>query len=103
MEDTEKTMEERLLLSSKDGEYLLEKRSELRTRNSSSLDWETFTEEVKRVGIIAGPLVAVILTQYLLQVVSTMMVGHLGKLALSSTSIAISLSGVTGFSLLVSI
>lgn len=76
-------MEERLLVSSKDGEYLLEKRSEIiRPRISSSLDWETFIDEVKRAGIIAGPLVAVFLTQYLLQIVSTMMVGHLGELAL---------------------
>ncbi|KDP34994.1 hypothetical protein JCGZ_09282 [Jatropha curcas] len=45
-------------------------------------------------------MVAVVLSQYLLQVFSMMMVGHLGELALSSTAIAISLSGVTGFSLL---
>ncbi|CBI26943.3 unnamed protein product, partial [Vitis vinifera] len=45
-------------------------------------------------------MVAVILSQYLLQVISLMMVGHLGELALSSTAIAISLSGVTGFSFL---
>lgn len=94
MEDTEKTMKERPLLSSKD--------SDQRPRNSSSLNWKSFFEEVKRVGIIAGPLVTVLLSQYLLQIGSTMMADHLGELALSSTSIAISLSGVTGFSLLVS-
>ena len=48
-------------------------------------------------------MVAVILSQYLLQIVSMMMVGHLGELALSSTAIAISLAGVTGFSLFVSL
>ncbi|MBA0556708.1 hypothetical protein Golob_026787 [Gossypium lobatum] len=47
-------------------------------------------------------MVAVTLSQYLLQVISTMMVGHLGELALSSSAIAISLAGVTGFSFLVS-
>lgn len=59
-------------------------------------------EEMKRLGYLAGPMVAVTLSQYLLQVISVMMVGHLGELSLSSTSIAISLCGVTGFSFLVS-
>ncbi|KAL5763381.1 hypothetical protein ACOSP7_019645 [Xanthoceras sorbifolium] len=49
--------------------------------------------EVKRLGVLAGPM-------YLLQVISLMMVGHLSELALSSAAITISLSGVTGFSLL---
>ncbi|XP_076894990.1 protein DETOXIFICATION 14-like [Bidens hawaiensis] len=57
-------------------------------------------EEMKKLGIVAGPMVAVTLSQYLLQVTSVMMVGHLGELALSSTSIAMSLTGVTGFSLM---
>ncbi|XP_019165010.1 PREDICTED: protein DETOXIFICATION 12-like [Ipomoea nil] len=56
--------------------------------------------EVKRLGYLAGPMVAVNLSQYLLQVISVMMVGHLGELSLSSTSIAISIAGVTGFSFL---
>lgn len=58
--------------------------------------------EIKRLGYLAGPMVAVVLSQYSLQVISMMMVGHLGELALSSTAIAVSLAGVTGFSLLVS-
>ncbi|CAN1122737.1 Protein DETOXIFICATION 1 [Linum perenne] len=45
-------------------------------------------------------MVAVALLQYLLQVVSMVMVGHLGTLPLSSVAIAISLTNVTGFSLL---
>ncbi|KAK9276932.1 hypothetical protein L1049_006470 [Liquidambar formosana] len=61
---------------------------------------EMGTWEVKRLGYIAGPMVAVTLSQFSLQVISVMMVGHLGELSLSSTAIAISLSGVTGFSLL---
>lgn len=40
------------------------------------------------------------MSQYLLQVFSMMMVGHLGELYLSSTAIAVSLCGVTGFSLM---
>lgn len=93
MRDTEKDMEESLL--QKGGE---DKRSE-----TPALTWGSFIEELKRLGLLAGPMVAVTLSQYLLQVISIMMVGHLGELALSSTAIAISLSGVTGFSLLVSL
>ncbi|KAF3431963.1 hypothetical protein FNV43_RR26699 [Rhamnella rubrinervis] len=98
MEDTEKTLEERLLLLGNNNERELVKTSEI--KSSSALNWGTFFKEIKRVGFIAGPLMAVTLSQFLLQVISTMMVGHLGELALSSTSIAISLSAVTGFSLL---
>ncbi|XP_039017905.1 protein DETOXIFICATION 12-like [Hibiscus syriacus] len=68
--------------------------------NRRSITWPAVVEETKRVGYLAGPMVAVTISQYLLQVVSTMMVGHLGELALSSSAIAISLAGVTGFSFL---
>ncbi|XP_050222668.1 protein DETOXIFICATION 12-like [Mercurialis annua] len=64
------------------------------------LTWHVLLEEVKKLIFIAGPMLAVVLSQYLLQVSSLMMVGHLGELALSSTAIATSLSGVTGFSFL---
>lgn len=60
-------------------------------------------EEVKVLSCISGPMVVVNLSQYFLQVISIMMVGHLGKLYLSSTAIAISFCAVTGFSLLVSL
>lgn len=66
------------------------------------LRWEVIWEEVKEVGYLAGPMIAVTLSQYFLQVISMMMVGHLGELSLSSTAIALSLAGVTGFSFLVS-
>ncbi|XP_004299024.1 PREDICTED: MATE efflux family protein 9-like [Fragaria vesca subsp. vesca] len=59
-----------------------------------------FVREVKRLGYIAGPMVAVNLSQYFLQIVSIMMVGHLGQLSLSSTAIAISFCAVSGFSLI---
>ncbi|CAI9785416.1 unnamed protein product [Fraxinus pennsylvanica] len=82
-------MEEVLLLK--------EEREEKRERvRWGVLIWE----EMKRLGYLAGPMVAVTLSQYLLQVISVMMVGHLGELSLSSTAIAISLCGVTGFSFL---
>ena len=84
-------MEESLLVKGKGGE-----------KRGEGLRWVLVGEEVKRLGCLAAPMVAVILSQYLLQVISLMMVGHLGELALSSTAIAISLSGVTGFSFLVS-
>ncbi|XP_039035463.1 protein DETOXIFICATION 12-like isoform X2 [Hibiscus syriacus] len=69
-------------------------------KSNPCLSWAAFAGEIKRVGYLAGPMVAVTISQYLLQVISTMMVGHLGELALSSSAIDISLAGVTGFSLL---
>ncbi|KAL0461977.1 UNVERIFIED_CONTAM: protein DETOXIFICATION 1 [Sesamum latifolium] len=66
--------------------------------------WNTklpdLVQELKKVGYIAAPMVTVSVLQYLLQVVSVIMVGHLGKLTLSSVAIATSLTNVTGFSLL---
>lgn len=76
------------------------KREETESKRDG-ITWGGVREEVKRVGRIAAPMVAVISSQYLLQMISVMMVGHLGELSLSSTAIAISLAGVSGFSLLV--
>ncbi|BFG17149.1 hypothetical protein CerSpe_034230 [Prunus speciosa] len=92
-------MEESLLLPKYRGDEQQRSKSSSDSSASTLMTWGSFFEEVKRLGCIAGPMVAVILSQYLLQVISMMMVGHLGELALSSTAIAISLSGVTGFSL----
>ncbi|XP_057961020.1 protein DETOXIFICATION 12-like isoform X1 [Malania oleifera] len=91
-------MEEGLLSCS--GEEIIRREEKRDGGEDAVVGWETVGREVKRLGFIAAPMVAVTLAQFLLQVVSTMMVGHLGELALSSTSIAISLSGVTGFSFL---
>ncbi|XP_024021585.1 protein DETOXIFICATION 12-like [Morus notabilis] len=97
-------MEESLLLLPKQrGEEEEKKISSISTSTSSSntsLTWGVFFQEVKRLGFIAAPLVAVVLSQYLLQVICIMMVGHLGELSLSSTALSISLSTVTGFSVL---
>lgn len=60
-----------------------------------------FMEELKKVGSIAAPMVMVTVLQYALQVVSVIMVGHLGQLSLSSVAIATSLTNVFGFSVLV--
>lgn len=57
-------------------------------------------EELKKVTYVALPMVAVTVSQNLLQVASTSMVGHLGELQLSGTAIATSLTNITGFSLL---
>ena len=66
------------------------------------LTWGVIGQEAKRLCYIAGPMAAVTLSQFLLQMISLMMVGHLGELSLSSSSIAISFCNVTGFSVLVS-
>ncbi|MQM17541.1 hypothetical protein Taro_050509 [Colocasia esculenta] len=70
--------------------------------SQSSRCWRTgdLSREVKRQMCLAGPLVAVSLLQYCLQVISLMFVGHLGELALSGASMATSFANVTGFSLL---
>ncbi|KAI4357717.1 hypothetical protein L6164_001649 [Bauhinia variegata] len=57
-------------------------------------------EEAKRQLWLAGPLIAVSLLQYSLQVISIMFVGHLGKLPLSGASLGSSFASVTGFSVL---
>lgn len=62
---------------------------------------EEVKEEVKKQVWLAGPLVAVNLLQYCLQLISVMFVGHLGQLPLSGASMATSFGSVTGFSLLV--
>ncbi|CAJ2630610.1 unnamed protein product [Trifolium pratense] len=69
-----------------------------REGGSDSITWGVFVQEVKDVGFLALPMISVTLSQYFLQIISMMMVGHLGKLALSSTAIAISLCAVSGFS-----
>ena len=58
-------------------------------------------EEMKRLGWIAAPMVAVNMSQYLLQSSSITLVGHLGELPLASTALAVSITAVTGFSIMV--
>lgn len=72
-------------------------------RREGGVRWVGMMEEVKKLGILAGPMVAVTLIQYFIQVISTMMVGHLGEISLSGAALANSLTSVTGFSLLVSL
>ncbi|XP_059458416.1 protein DETOXIFICATION 14-like isoform X1 [Corylus avellana] len=77
---------------------LLLKESREKAEGCLSLTWAAFAQEAERAGYLAGPMVAVNLSQYFLQIISIMMVGHLGELSLSSTAIAISLAAVSGFS-----
>ncbi|XP_039143192.1 protein DETOXIFICATION 16-like [Dioscorea cayenensis subsp. rotundata] len=56
--------------------------------------------EVKKQLFLAGPLIASSLLQNILQVISTMFVGHLGELPLSGASMAFSFAGVSAFGLL---
>lgn len=62
-----------------------------------------FRKELKKTSLLAAPMVMTTLLQYLMQVVSLMMVGHLGRLPLSAVAIATALTNVSGFSLLVSV
>ncbi|KAI3848934.1 hypothetical protein MKW98_014468 [Papaver atlanticum] len=82
-----------------EGSLLVEKARE-DERRKIGLTWSVFAEEAKVVGYIGGPMVAVNLSMFLLQLISMMFVGHLGKLSLSSVALATSFCGVTGFSLL---
>ncbi|XVE72137.1 hypothetical protein DITRI_Ditri11bG0014500 [Diplodiscus trichospermus] len=62
------------------------------------ITWSAFVEELKKLSYFAVPMVAVTVSQYLLQVISVMMVGHLGELALSGIALGSSFANVTGFS-----
>ncbi|KAK7269827.1 hypothetical protein RIF29_22584 [Crotalaria pallida] len=78
-------------------ESLIPKQTEHKTERTT---WDDFIAEMKRLCVLAGPMVVVLSSQFLLQIVSNMMIGHLGELYLSSAALAISLAGVTGFSFL---
>ncbi|CAN6972565.1 unnamed protein product [Brassica rapa subsp. trilocularis] len=71
-------------------------------RNEKSADQTSYlsTEMMKKVSSMAAPMVAVAVSQYLLQVISIVMAGHLEEISLSGVAIATSLTNVTGFSLL---
>ncbi|XP_030440152.1 protein DETOXIFICATION 16-like [Syzygium oleosum] len=57
-------------------------------------------EEVKKQVWLSGPLIGVSMLQESVPVISTMFVGHLGKLPLSGASMATAFASVTGFSVL---
>ncbi|KAK7380321.1 hypothetical protein VNO78_32829 [Psophocarpus tetragonolobus] len=70
-------------------------------KEQERVTWDDFGKEMRRICSIAAPMVVVVCSHFLLEVVSTMIVGHLGELYLSSAALAISLSGATGFSLII--
>ncbi|KAK4416454.1 protein DETOXIFICATION 14 [Sesamum alatum] len=70
------------------------------TRSDLAAKWEVFSGELYKVSWLAGPIVVVSMSQYMVRAVPMMMLGHLGELALSSAAIATSLSNVTGYSLI---
>ncbi|KFK43772.1 hypothetical protein AALP_AA1G170800 [Arabis alpina] len=61
----------------------------------------SFTHELKRLICFAAPMAAVVVAQSMLQIISMVMVGHLGKLSLAGASLASSFCNVTGFSFVV--
>ncbi|KAI9120169.1 hypothetical protein K1719_008817 [Acacia pycnantha] len=87
-------MENEDLLGKNSGEVKREDRGLL------GLTWDEFGRELKDVSCLSGPMVAVNWSLFFLQIISLMMVGHLGKVALSSTAIAISLCALSGFSII---
>ncbi|GLT28859.1 hypothetical protein SLA2020_037630 [Shorea laevis] len=72
--------------------------------SSEQRRWEitrgAFVGELKKEVALAAPMVASTVFNYLMQVASVIIVGHLGQIPLSSAAIATSLTNVTGFSLL---
>lgn len=58
-------------------------------------------EESGRLVALAAPMIAVALLQLMMQLISTVMVGHLGEVALAGAAIANSLTNVFGFSILI--
>ncbi|KAI6670560.1 hypothetical protein NL676_005445 [Syzygium grande] len=60
---------------------------------------DLYVQELKKATRIAAPMVVVSMLQYLVQLMSVVVVGHLGQLSLSSIAIATSLANVTGFRL----
>ncbi|KAL0697767.1 hypothetical protein Bca4012_053889 [Brassica carinata] len=54
----------------------------------------SFTEELKRLIYFAAPMAAVVIAQFTLQIISMVMVGHLGNLALASAALASSFCNI---------
>ncbi|KAI5401312.1 protein DETOXIFICATION 12 isoform X2 [Lathyrus oleraceus] len=70
-------------------------------RKKKVISKDIYLKEMKRICYLSGPMVAIGLSQYMLQVVSIIIVGNLGELDLASTALSISFTTVTGFSFLV--
>ncbi|KAG2545521.1 protein DETOXIFICATION 12-like isoform X2 [Panicum virgatum] len=62
--------------------------------------WAAATAEAGRLAALGAPMIAVALLQLMMQLISTVMVGHLGEVPLAGAAIANSLTNVSGFSVL---
>ncbi|XP_042413940.1 protein DETOXIFICATION 10-like [Zingiber officinale] len=92
------------LLPDRPGAAEREMEEQLIQRDGPSRRWwccGEATEEARRIAYVAAPMVGVLMSQFLVQVSSTMVVGHLGELNLAAAAIAFSLANVSGFSVLV--
>ncbi|PQM34785.1 protein DETOXIFICATION 14-like [Prunus yedoensis var. nudiflora] len=58
--------------------------------------WRVFLKELRKVSYVAAPMVAVMVMQYLIQVVSVMMVGHVDQLSLSGFGLVGALETLCG-------
>ncbi|CAK8573967.1 unnamed protein product [Lathyrus sativus] len=81
-------------------ESLLDSHGEEQERKKKEISKDIYLKEMKRICYLSAPMVAIGLSQYMLQVVSIIIVGHLGELYLSSAALSISFTTVTGFSFL---
>ncbi|KAI4346937.1 hypothetical protein L6164_007800 [Bauhinia variegata] len=90
---------EEILLPKKNPEFADNNRVALVSQSESG-GVGAMAEQLKKVSFMAAPMVAVTVSQFLLQVVSLMMVGHLDQLSLSGVALATSFADVTGFSVL---
>ena len=61
-----------------------------------------FVKEAKQISSIFMPMLIVTASDYSLRFLSTLMVGHVGKLYFSGAVISTSITNVTGFSFIVS-
>ncbi|XP_021747819.1 protein DETOXIFICATION 14-like [Chenopodium quinoa] len=68
---------------------------------SNLFTWKRLIKEVKKVSLLAAPMITVAILQYMVQVVALMIVGRLGELPLASVSIALSVTNISGFSLFI--
>ncbi|OEL20673.1 Protein DETOXIFICATION 14 [Dichanthelium oligosanthes] len=71
-----------------------------RCGGASGERWGEATAEAGRLASLAAPMIAVALLQLTMQLISTVMVGHLGEVPLAGAAIANSLTNVSGFSVL---
>jgi MATE family multidrug resistance protein len=89
-------------MSSSSEAPLLLPRESSRNETTGRRWWREAVEESGRLVALAAPMIAVALLQLMMQLISTVMVGHLGEVALAGAAIANSLTNVFGFSILVS-